>query len=102
MAPLAQKDIPRVKELCDLLGFGTPLAGPHHILTDSTHSWRRRYLTDSGIPGKDLKEWKSPQTQTDLEQMARKFLEDGGYGQRLWPMGSIFMKLRYPDNRERY
>ena len=85
MQSVAQKDILKVKELCDILGFRAASSRPHNLLTDSTHVWRRQYLTKDGIRGKDLREWKSLRVRTALYDMAAAFLEEGDYGERFWP-----------------
>ena len=73
MLPPAQKDVPRVKEICDLLGFRASSTRPHHCLTDATHLFRRSYVTATGVSGKDLMVWKS--SQDELKHMAADFLE---------------------------
>ena len=85
MSNILQKDIPRVKELCDLLGFRIGSDRPHFTLTDLTHTWRRQYVADDGTPGNELKEWRNPKTQDGLESMTMSYLGDQGYGEKLWP-----------------
>lgn len=79
------KDIPRGRELCDQLGFRLGSARPHSQLLDSTHWWRRHYTTPQGIAGKELKDWKSPQVQYDLDDLVYDYLKSGQYGEKFWP-----------------
>ena len=94
MLAITQKDIPKVKELCDSLGFRAASSRPHNLLTDSTHVWRRQYITKDGVQGKDLREWKLPKVRAGLEEMATAFLDDGHYGERHWPA------MGYPSPRD--
>lgn len=95
MSNILQKDIPRVKELCDSLGFRMGSDRPHFQLVDHTHKWRREFVTDDGIPGTELKEWRNPKHQDGLECMTEAFLESRG--EALWPEMSGF--LEYPSEK---
>jgi len=92
----AQSQVPKVKDLCDSLGFKASSDRPHNSLTDSTHLWRRQYTTSDGTPGNQLLDWKSSKVQGDLRRMARDYLEVGGYGFRHWPPQS---DLEYPEDQ---
>lgn len=83
--PIAQSRIPKVKELYESLGFGSAFKRPTADLAESTHSWRKEYITHDSIPGRDLRDWKSLSTRNDLEQMAAEFVKDGR-GEKHWPL----------------
>ena len=96
MSNILQKDIPKVKEICDSLGFQAGSSRPHFQLADVTHEWRRRYRTEDGTPGTELKEWRNLKTQDGLDSMAEEFLERRG--EQLWPVagGSLWY---YPEHK---
>ena len=103
--PIPQNQIPKVKHLCQALGFGGPHDKSEHDLKDSTQSWRKQYVTSDGTRGKDLKEWRSPKTQNDLLCMTRDFLESGGYGVQHWPTKGIASPrqiLEFPIDQQKY
>lgn len=81
---MAQNQIPRVRELEEQLGFGGTNGRSAADLKDCTHHFRREYLTSDGTPGRDLKDWRTSRTQTELLRMARTFLEDEHYGMKFW------------------
>ena len=85
MAPSAQKEVPKIRDLCESLGFRTSSDRPQHQLTDSTHVWRRKWRTEGNVAGKDLKTWKAPEVQAQLLRMTLAYLEGGGHGPKLWP-----------------
>ena len=68
---------------------------PHFQLADVIHQWRRQYRTVDGVSGTDLKEWRTPKVQDDLDAMTESFLELRG--ERLWPCASGFVE--YPRDR---
>lgn len=82
---MIQNRIPKVKDLCQALGFGVSIERPEQDLKDSTQNWRKQYITSDGTFGKDLKEWRSAKTQNDLLAMSRDYLEIGGWGMSHWP-----------------
>ena len=104
MAPLSVKDIPRGKELCDQLGFRSGSARPQSKLLESTHSWRRHYRTPEGTVGKDLTDWRSPEVQRGLEQLAIDYLDSGLHGAQFWPakdLPSPRTVPEYPKDKDR-
>ncbi len=82
---IQQNQIPRVKDLCQALGFGNTYDRTEQVLKDSTQSWRKHYKTSEGIPGKDLTEWRTAKMQEDLWRMSKDYLDGGGYGMIHWP-----------------
>ena len=102
--PMAQNQIPKVRELQKQLGFdGTDGRSPAD-LRDATHHFRREYLTSDGTPGRDLQDWKTSRTQTELLRMARAFLEDEHYGMKFWSASansSSKRGLEYPKDSSR-
>lgn len=93
MSFILQKDIPRVKQLCESLGFRSGSDRPHFQLTDLTQQWRRQYRTKHGTLGSELKEWRNPKVQDDFESMTKDFLDNRG--PQLWPAGSGFLEYPY-------
>ena len=95
--------IPPVKKICHDLGFGIYVDRPDHQLKEASQTWRRQYVTDLGVPGKDLREWRDLKTQIDLTAMVDAFLEKGGYGEKLWPSRNSPSRRipEYPRDRKR-
>ena len=91
---MAQNQIPKIRELQEQLGFDGTAGRSPADLRDSTHHFRREYLTSDGTPGKELKNWKTPRTQAELLRMARTFLEDEHYGMKFWAANA-----KLPSNR---
>ena len=82
--PIAQNLIPLVKELCQHLEFGDAYDRPEQDLKVATQCWRKQYINYDGTRGKDLTDWRSAKTQSDLNGMARDFLRMGGYDLAYW------------------
>lgn len=82
---IQQNQIPRVKDLCQALGFGNTYDRTEQDLKDSTQIWRKQYKTTEGVPGKSLTEWRTIKTQEDLWFMSKDYLDIGGYGRYHWP-----------------
>ena len=103
-SPLAQNQIPQIRELQDKLGFdGTDGRSPADLI-DATHRFRKEYLTSDGRPGRDLKDWKTPRTQAELLRMARTFLNDEHYGRKFWSASansSSKRGLEYPKDSDK-
>ena len=103
-SPLAQNQIPQIRELQEKLGFGGRDGRSPADLRDATHHFRKEYLASEGTPGRDLKDWKTLQTQTELLRMARTFLEDEHYGMKFWsasPNSSSKQGLEYPKDSDK-
>ena len=101
---MAQNQIPKVRELQEQLGYdGTDGRSPAD-LRDATHHFRRGYLTSDGTPGRELKDWKTSRTRTELLRMARIFLEDEHYGLKFWSASaksSSKRGLEYPKDSDK-
>ena len=103
--PIAQNRIPIVKELHESLGFGPAFNRSVADLKDSTHHFRKEYLTSDGTAGRDLTDWKTLKTQNELSRMTRTFLEDEHYGLKYWPSRGSASPRRipeYPKDSEKY
>lgn len=102
--PVAQNQIPKVRELQEQLGFDGTDGRSSADLKDATHHFRREYLTSDGMPGRELKDWKTSRTQTELLRMARTFLEDERYGMKFWSASansSSKRGLEYPKDSDK-
>ena len=102
--PIAQNQIPKVRELHEQLGFDGTAGKSLADLRDATHHFRREYLTSDGTPGRELKDWKTSRTQTELLRMARTFLEDEHYGMKFWSVSANSASkrgLEYPKDSEK-
>ena len=103
-SPLAQNQIPQIRELQEKLGFDGRDGRAPADLRDATHHFRKEYLTGDGTPGRDLKDWKTPRTQAELLRMARTFLADEHYGMKFWPAStnsSSKRGLEYPKDSDK-
>jgi hypothetical protein len=96
-APIPTNRIPKVKELQENLGFGPLFNRPARDLQESTHRFRKEYLTGDGTFGKDLVDWKTAKTQNELSRMTRAFLEDEHYGVKYWPSKGGTCSRRVPQ-----
>ncbi|KAL6719455.1 hypothetical protein ACLMJK_003695 [Lecanora helva] len=87
--PRPQGRIPNVKTLCAELGFSNDFDSKFDrhfsVLKEATQMWRKQYKSKIELPVKDLCKWKDPQTQDELENIARSFLFQGDYGKEFWP-----------------
>ena len=104
MALIAQRDVPRIKDICDSLGTQTSSARSRYELASTTHGWRREFVTEDGIRGRDLRDWNSWEVQDDLHRMTVEYLEKGGYGHQYWPAEDCLSprtNLEYPKDKER-
>lgn len=102
---MPQSRLPKVKELCEALGFGSASGRPSIDLTESTQSWRKQYRTSDGVAGKDLLEWRQQMIRHALMKMALDYLELGGYGRRHWPSvrsESLRNVPEYPRDDQQY
>ena len=98
--PTLIDEIPSVGQLCHDLGYtGTVEGTRKYDLTESTKAWRLQYVSEEGIPGKDIRFWHSDNDNHDLITMAAEFLKNG-YGMKHWPPGSG-RELEYPRDEQR-
>ncbi|KAI3547704.1 hypothetical protein CABS01_08055 [Colletotrichum abscissum] len=92
--------IPSVSALRHQLGYGDsdPSSCQSKLFQDSVRAFRKTFKTRQGYEGSAMYEWKSPEHQSALEEMAHEFLDRDGNGARLWPdehaQGSV-RKLKY-------
>src|SRR6266536_240518 len=84
---VALSKVPSVKELCELLGFQRASLKDTNKFIEATHSWRKSYITSSGQPASQLLLWNQTSVQLDLDEMAQKFIDDKGNGDRFWSPG---------------
>lgn len=88
--PIPQSQIPNVKKLCE------DLVSSHREsnLKETTQSFRKRYKTKDGIPGRNLIEWRQAKTQEDLYYMAVEYM---GSHRELFPAETA-NHSRFPKN----
>ena len=96
--------VPSVKELCELLGFQHASLKDTNAFMEATHFWRKSYKTRSGHAASQLILWNESSVQLDLEEMAQKFIEDKGNGDRFWSPDRSWnhdFDLQMPDDKAR-
>lgn len=91
-----RRKVPLIRELCEDLGFhqGAGANKTKNPMTESTHGWRRSYVTPKGTPGKDLIDW--PDCIDDLFEMTRAYLESG-HGEVHWPANGYASPRTVPE-----
>lgn len=91
-----RRKVPLIRELCEDLGFhqGAGANKTKNPMTESTHIWRRSYVTLKGTPGKDLIDW--PNCYDDLFEMTRAYLESG-HGEIHWPANGCASPRTVPE-----
>jgi hypothetical protein len=95
-------NIPKVKELRDLLGFEDQSSTLSKIFNDKLRAFRREYRTSGGEAGSELHTWRSKSDQWELSLMVNTFLQDNGNGPYFWPDAPAHgetRKLRYPHDK---
>lgn len=97
--PIPQSQVLPVRDLCDHLGY-TDTESPkrQYDLTCSTSKFREGYVSNDGIPGKDMIDWASETGNRNIKTMAQDFLERE-YGMKHWPPRNG--GLEYPKDKER-
>jgi hypothetical protein len=96
--------VPSVKELCEQLGFQYASLKDTNRFMEVTRAWRKSYQTTSGRLAADLRSWNEPSDQLDLEEMAQKFIDDRGNGERFWSPSRSWnhdSDLQFPEDRAR-
>ena len=87
--------IPKVRDLCQALGFGAP----SHSFLRSLIIWRRNHKTAFGKSGMDITDWTSATERHTLGLMVQHYLETDGHGDRKWPSdGMPRTRLKYPND----
>jgi hypothetical protein len=96
--------LPKITDLRKLLNFGDASSSRAQGFNDIVRAFRRTYRTSTGVPGVDLHDWKSPEHQSELTKMARKFLDEQNYGRVFWPDiegdAGNSIKLEYSKNQK--
>ena len=96
--------VPSIKELCELLGFQHASLKDTNTFMEVTRAWRRSYTTGSGRPATELRLWNQSLDQQDLDEMAQKFVDVNGNGDRFWSPSRNWnhdSALQFPENRDR-
>lgn len=79
--PILASQIPKVKGLCQALGFG-----PSWLkFSRSLNAWRRKYKTASGASGMHVTNWALEMDRFDLGVMAQRYLETEEHARKHWP-----------------
>lgn len=96
--------LPKITDLRKLLNFGDASSSRAQGFNDIVRAFRRTYRTSTGVPGVDLHDWKSPEHQSELTKMVRKFLDEQNYGRVYWPDiegdAGNSIKLEYSKNQK--
>lgn len=101
----AIKDLLKVGDICDTLGFRKSSDRPHRILQDSTKDWRLNWRTKHGKSGSELLDWYSLKDQSRLQRMVTEYLDEGGYGEKFWSTNNQDLQPGipvYPEDKIRY
>jgi hypothetical protein len=101
---LRSSKIPRVRELCESLGFGKATVTEEQVFIDATDKWRRSYIHGGRQIGADFLAWKKPDVQEILDQMARQFILQDNNGAKFWSTTRPWRHgsdLHFPDHTNR-
>ena len=82
---IAAANIPSITALRKELGYGDPRLHRCSAFYDDIRVFRKKYTTRKGQPGVSLYDWKSPEHQRALTEMAHDYLETDGNGLLYWP-----------------
>ncbi|KAK2750196.1 hypothetical protein CKAH01_17966 [Colletotrichum kahawae] len=101
--PTNSTAIPNVTTLRQQLGYSDGKKQMFRDLKNAMLSSRDVFVTDGGLHGKDLIDWKSRDQQTALSKMVQAFLDRDGNTQRFWPDDGALhaMKLKYSTDQNR-
>jgi hypothetical protein len=101
---VALSKVPSVKGLCEQLGFQRASIKDTDTFMDATRAWRRSYKTSKNLPAGDLLRWNDPVVQSELKEMATKFLETGDNGEQFWGLRRNWYHpsdIQFPEERQR-
>lgn len=94
--------VPSIKQLCEVLGFQHATLKDTNAFMENTRAWRKSYKLTSGRDASRLLRWNDAQEQLDLEELAQKFIDYEGNGERFWGENRSWnhiSTLQYPENR---
>ena len=86
----------RMEELYESLGIFDLPELERQQLINLIANWRVQYKTEDGRLGSNLVEY--PHAESDLDTMAKKFLDHDGNGQNYWQYDK--QKVRYDENAD--
>ena len=94
--------VPSVKQLCELLGFQHASLKDTNTFMEETRTWRKSHKANSGRDASKLLRWNDAEDQLDLEEMAEKFIDHKGNGERFWSKMRSWnhdSNLQFPEDR---
>ncbi|KAF4882034.1 hypothetical protein CGCF415_v009889 [Colletotrichum fructicola] len=102
-APTNQTAIPSVTALRAQLGYGDAKKEMFTKFRNAMASSRDVFVSDGGLNGKDLIDWKSRDQQNALSKMVQSFLDRDGNPQRFWPDDGALdtTKLKFSTDQNR-
>jgi hypothetical protein len=95
--------VPAISQLTEHLGFQHASRIETENFLGAVHAWRKSYITDGGLPGKELLQWNKPEVQIELGLMAERFVDNNGVGERFWSIERDWFQasdLEYPDDKK--
>lgn len=101
--PTNQTAIPSVTNLREQLGYGDTKKKIFHELKTAMLSSRDVFVTDEGLRGQDLIDWKSREQQTALSKMVQTFLDRDRNAKKFWPDDDALYttKLKFSTDQDR-
>ncbi|KAI8164625.1 hypothetical protein K4K49_012321 [Colletotrichum sp. SAR 10_70] len=101
--PTNQTAIPSVTHLREQLGYSDAKRKIFHELKNAMLSSRDVFVTDEGLRGQDLIDWKSRDQQTALSKMVQTFLDRDGNAKKFWPDDDALYttKLKFSTDQNR-
>ncbi|KAH9227426.1 hypothetical protein K456DRAFT_1902599 [Colletotrichum gloeosporioides 23] len=101
--PTNQTAIPSVTNLREQLGYSDAKRKIFHELKNAMLSSRDVFVTDEGLRGQDLIDWKSRDQQTALSKMVQTFLDRDGNAKQFWPDDDALYttKLKFSTDQNR-
>ncbi|KAF0323007.1 hypothetical protein GQ607_009770 [Colletotrichum asianum] len=101
--PTNQTAIPSVTNLREQLGYSDAKRKIFHELKNAMLSSRDVFVTDEGLRGQDLIDWKSRDQQTALSKMVQTFLDRDGNAKKFWPDDDALYttKLKFSTDQNR-
>jgi hypothetical protein len=82
---LLASNIPSITNLRQRLDYGDAESQRCIIFYEDVRAFRKKYMTDNGLPGASLHDWNSAEHQTGLTKMTEAYLDRDENGQHYWP-----------------
>jgi hypothetical protein len=95
-------NIPPIKQLREKLDYGDPTLLRCKTFYDDLRIFCKRFKTSKGVEGLSLYDWRSPEHQEGLSEMAHEYLERAGNGMHFWPdneTSANYNTLKYSEDK---